>query len=61
MRTNNKDVDFNLNLWTMNKCEKCRSKTRIVDLFRSPSIWLFYPILFVVGITIIGMRFGGVI
>lgn len=61
VRTDKKDVDFNLKLWTMSKCEKCKSKTRIVDILKSPSIWLFYPILIIVGITIIGMRFGGII
>lgn len=57
VRTDQHPVDFSMNLTKNNRV----AKSRILDCIKSPSIWLFYPIMFVILIFVMYMYMKGTI
>ncbi len=55
VRLNKHDIDFSMKL-TNDPLEIISAKARIWDCIKSPSIYLFYPMLFLILITVIILK-----
>lgn len=60
VRTGEHEVDFSLKL-TTDPVEILRSKARVWDCIKSPSIYLFYPIMIAVLATVFVLKWKGII
>lgn len=52
-----KEIDFSMELTSDNK----KAKARVLDCIKSPSIWLFYPVIIAILIAVFVLKLTGVI
>ena len=57
VRTNEKDVDFSMSINVSDK----KAQARVIDCVKSPSIWLFYPIMIAILVVVVILKLKGVI
>ena len=57
VRNDTHEIDFSMELTKDNKA----AKSRICDCLKSPSIWLFYPIMFAILIIVLMFKIEGII
>ena len=57
VRSDTHEIDFSMELTKDNKA----AKSRICDCVKSPSIWLFYPIMFTILVTVLMIKIKGII
>ena len=57
VRKNEKDVDFSMSVVVSNK----EAKSRLIDCLKSPSIWMFYPIMISILVVVVILNLKGVI
>ena len=57
VRQNEKDVDFSMSVVVSNK----EAKSRLIDCLKSPSIWMFYPIMISILVVVVILNLKGVI
>ena len=57
VRSDTHEIDFSMELTKDNKA----AKSRIGDCVKSPSIWLFYPIMFTILVTVLMIKIKGII
>ena len=60
VRLNKHDIDFSLRL-TNDPLEIISAKARTCDCIKSPSIYLFYPILIAISLAVITLKYMGII
>lgn len=60
VRLNKHDIDFSMKL-TNDPLETISAKARVWDCIKSPSIYLFYPMLFLILITVIVLKFTNIV
>ena len=57
VRNNMHEVDFSMHITGNNKS----ANSRIIDCIKSPSIWLFYPLLFIILVVVFKFKIKGMI
>lgn len=57
VRNNMHEVDFSMHITGNNKS----ANSRIIDCIKSPSIWLFYPLLFIILVVVFKFKIKGTI
>lgn len=57
VRSDIHEIDFSMELTKDNKA----AKSRICDCVKSPSIWLFYPVMFTILVTVLMVKIKGII
>lgn len=60
VRKDEREIDFSMKL-TCDPVEIIRAKARVWDCLRSPSIYLFYPMMMAILITVFVLKLKGVI
>ena len=60
VRRDEHEIDFAMEP-ARTKCELCKAKARIVDCLKSPSIYLFYPLMAVILGTVFILKLKGVL
>lgn len=60
VRQDKHDIDFSMKL-TNDPIEIIRAKARTWDCLKSPSIYLFYPLMFIILATVVVLKCAGVI
>lgn len=60
VRLDKHDIDFLIEP-TNDPIEIISAKARIIDCIKSPSIYLFYPAMFIILITIVVLKFTGIV
>lgn len=60
VRLDKHDIDFSIEL-TNDQIEIISAKARIIDCVKSPSIYLFYPVMLIILIAVVVLKYTGVV